>query len=160
MTDYTIRLATAADLDAITALGRKYLLNGPYKSQLTDNPVAVREFSARVLSGDLSLASCVLALEVGGVVVGVFCFIIYPHYYGGDLVASEMIWCVEEEYRRYSLELLWKAEAVAYAMGAKRMALTAPTEKVGELYKRLKGYSLVEVGYQATLSERVTHASA
>lgn len=151
-----IRLAKESDIPRITELGREYLLEGPYREQITDNPSAVWTFSKWLLSQENAR---VLVLEEGGV-QGVLAFVIYPHYYGGELCASELIWCVDKAHRgRGSMELLWTAEKMAYDMGAVRMQLTAPTPEIGKLYEHCRGYSLVEIGYQAKLKERVGHAS-
>lgn len=147
-----IRLADESDFPRIIELGRKYLLEGPYAGQIADNPEAVERFIFWLFKQDNAR---ILVLEEDGV-QGVFAFFIYPHYFGGELSANEMIWCVEKEHRgKGSLELLWGAERMAYDMGAVRMQLTAPTPEIGRLYERCKGYKLVEVGYQANLSDRV-----
>jgi len=152
-----IRLAIMEDHDRIVELGRRYLLMGPYREQITDNPVQVDRFFQFMLTNP---SARVLVCEEEGAVAGVFAFIIYPHYYGGDLVANEIIWCVDEHHRgRASLELLHTAEHLAFSLGAQRMALSAPTPEVASLYNHLKGYTLVEIGYQAKLCDRGCHAS-
>jgi len=147
-----IRLAKKADIPRITELGRKYLLLGPYREQITDNPEAVERFTYWLFHQENAR---ILIYEEDEQVQGLLAFLIYPHYYGGELCASELIWCVDENYRgRGSMELLWAAEKMAYDMGAVRMQLTAPTQNVGLLYERCK-YKLVEIGYQAMLKDRV-----
>lgn len=147
-----IRLAEETDFPRIIELGRKYLLEGPYKGQIADNPESVERFIYWLSHQDNAR---ILVLEEEGV-QGVLAFFVYPHYFGGELCANEMIWCVEKEHRgKGSMELLWAAERMAYDMGAIRMQLTAPTKEIGQLYEHCKGYSLVEVGYQCLLSDRV-----
>jgi len=149
-----IREATPADSARIIEMGRSFLLNGPYRDQLTDNPAQVQKLIDWLFANEQAK---ILVYETEGRVEGVLCFILYPHYFSGELCANEMIWYVGPEHRgRASLELLWAAEKMAYEMGAIRMQLTAPTEQVGEIYKHLH-YSLVEVGYQARLADRVRH---
>lgn len=148
-----IRLATTEDFPRIIELGRKYLLEGPYRGQITDNPEAVERFIYWLAQQDNAQ---ILVFEEDDLVQGVLAFFIYPHYFGGELCANEMIWCVEKEHRgRGSMELLWAAERMAYDMGAIRMQLTAPTREIGALYEHCKGYKLVEVGYQCLLKDRV-----
>lgn len=148
-----IRLASRRDIPRITELGREYLLLGPYKDQITDNPEAIERFTAWLFQQEHAR---ILVYEAGETVQGVLAFIIYPHYYGGDLCANELIWCVDKAYRgQASMELLWNAEQMAYDMGAVYMQLTAPTREIGLLYEHCKGYKLVEVGYQAKLKDRV-----
>lgn len=153
----TIRLAEITDFPRIAELGRKYLLEGPYKEQIADNPACAENLFLWVSQQP---SGRILVLEGEGQVQGVFAFHVYPHYYGGELCASELIWCVDKPYRgRGSMELLWTAERMAAEMGAVRMQLTAPTKEIRQMYERCKGYSLVEVGYQAKLADRVKHAS-
>lgn len=156
MDNFLIRLAKESDFERVTELGRKYLLEGPYKDQLTDNPEAVERFFFWLFKQDNAR---ILIFEEFEHVEGVFAFFIYPHYYGGELCANELIWCVDKGHRgRGSLELLWAAEKMAYDMGAVRMQLTAPTPDIGKLYERCR-YKLVECGYQARLKDRVAYAS-
>ena len=148
-----IRLAQTEDFPRIIELGRKYLLEGPYRGQITDNPETVERFIYWLAQQDNAR---ILVFEEDDRVHGVLAFFIYPHYFGGELCANEMIWCVEKEHRgKGSMELLWEAERMAYDMGAIRMQLTAPTREIGQLYEHCKGYKLVEVGYQCLLSDRV-----
>ncbi len=88
---------------------------------------------------------------------GVFAFILYDHYYSGELVAGEMIWWVEPEYRKMGmpLELLWAAEKLACEMGAKKMQLTAPTDEIAAMYGKLKGFEKVETAFQRDISCRL-----
>jgi len=149
----TIRDARPADAGRIIEMGRTFLLNGPYCEQLEDVPEQFYRFVEALF---VNPSAKILVYEDNGV-HGVFAFVLVPHYLSGEQIATELIWYVEPEHRgKASLELLWAAERMAYEMGAKRMQLTAPTESVGEIYKRCK-YTLVEVGYQAKLSDRVKH---
>lgn len=148
-----IRLAEENDFGRIEELGRKYLLEGPYKGQVADNPETVVRFFAWLFRNENAR---ILVFEEDDLVQGFFAFFLYQHYYGGDLCANELIWCVDKEHRgKGSMELLWAAERMAYDMGAIRMQLSAPTLELGKMYERCKGYSLIEVGYQANLAERV-----
>lgn len=148
-----IRLAEETDFTRIIELGRKFLLEGPYKGQIADNPETVERFIYWLSHQENAR---IIVFEEEERVQGVLAFFMYPHYFGGELCANEMIWCVDKEHRgRGSLELLWAAEKMAYDMGAVRMQLTAPTREIGQFYERCKGYKLVEVGYQADLKDRV-----
>lgn len=147
-----VRLATMQDAERIIELGRTFLAAGPYRDEIEDNPEQVHRLIAMLFATEQAR---ILVYEEDGIVVGVFCFIIYPHYFSGLPTGNEVIWYVDPAHRgKASLELLWAAERMAADMGAVRMQLTAPTEEVGEIYKRCK-YHQVEVGYQALLSERV-----
>lgn len=147
-----IRAATCDDIPRIVELGSRSIWEGPYKDQLEDNPSVTRELTEKLLT--LENAK-VLVSESDGVINGLFAFILFPHYFSGQLTAGEMIWYVIPEARgQASLELLWAAEKLAFEMGAKRMQLTAPTEQVGKIYERIK-YVQVECTYQAKLENRV-----
>lgn len=147
-----IREASPSDAPRIIEMGRKFLHEGPYRDQLEDNPEQVHKLIDWLFTQP---AAKILVYEDEWEVQGVLCFVLFPHYFSGELCANELIWYVEEGHRgKGSLELLWAAETLAYQMGAVRMQLTAPTPEVGEIYKRCK-YALVEVGYQAKLCERV-----
>lgn len=133
-------------------MGHRFLLEGPYRDQITDNPEQVDKLIDWLFTQE---AARILVYEDSGQIEGVLCFVIFPHYFSGERCANELIWYVEPGHRgKGSLELLWAAEKMAYEMGAIRMQLTAPTPEVGEIYKRCK-YALVEVGYQALLTDRV-----
>lgn len=148
--EMTIRPAKESDIPRIVELGRQFLINGPYNQQVEDNPEKAAEFAFSVLH---KLKGYILVSEGENGVNGVFSFIITPHYFSGELVATELIWYVEPSARKggTGTRLLGIAERVARALGAKRMQLTAPTEEVGNLYKYCGGYKKIEVSYQRTL---------
>lgn len=143
-----IREAIAADIPEIVALGRKFLLEGPYKNELSDNP----EQNAVLTLEVIKEKGKVLVLEEDSAVRGVLGFILFPHYFSGELTAGELIWYVEPEYRKGcpALKLLWAAEALAKKLGAKRMQFTAPTSDISRIYERF-GYKQVEVSFQKAL---------
>lgn len=148
-----IREAAETDIPRIVEMGRRFLLEGPYRDQLKDNPAKAAEMAYQVLQK--SGAKILVSLNEELFVTGVFAFVVFPHYFSGELTAGELIWYVEPDHRgRASMELLWAAERMAADLGAERMQLTAPSTEVGELYRRLK-YSQIEVSYQAKLSDRV-----
>lgn len=145
-TKETIRLASEADVPRVVEMGRRFLAEGPYRNQLADVP----EVSTRIAAFAVTTDKCrVLVSELEGQVTGVLAFILFPHYFSGELTAGEMIWYVEPEHRPggVALRLLWEAERMAKEMGAERMQVTAPTSAVSDLYKRF-GYDAVEVTFQ------------
>lgn len=149
-----IREATAADIPRIIEMGRNFLLSGPYRDIMPDNPEVATSLAEKLVAYPKAK---VLVAEEGGKVIGVFAFVIYPHYYSGLPTAGELIWHVLPEYRRMTsftngpaLNLLNEAEKLAKEMGAVQMHLTAPTVEVGALYKR-RGYQQVEIGFQRAL---------
>lgn len=153
-TQNIIREATGADVERVVEMGRRFLLEGPYKEKLADNPGEATMLARRLLGMPNAK---IIVLEIDGKVQGVFAFIIFPHYYSGETIAGEMIWYVEPESRtlgNYGLEILWKAEHVAAKMGAKRMQLTAPTNEVANMYRLLTGYEQVEISFQRDIEGR------
>lgn len=149
--DEIIRLATIEDVPRIVELGRRFLQEGPYKDELADKPKEATKFAANMLTNP---KGSVLVAEQDGVLVGVIAFITMPHWFSGEVTATEMIWYVEPEHRAggVAMRLMWASESLAKSLGATRMAFTAPTPQVGELYTRF-GYKMVEIAYQRSLSE-------
>jgi|SRR6185312_3287291 len=143
-----IREAIASDIPEIVALGRKFLLEGPYKNELGDNPEQTAALTLEVIKEK----GKVLVLEEDSAIRGVLGFILFPHYFSGEITAGELIWYVEPEFRIGcpALKLMWEAENIAKSLGAKRMQFTAPSDDVAALYQRF-GYKAVETTFQKVL---------
>ena len=144
-----IREATPKDLPRIVEMGSRSLLEGPYRDQIADNPEESAKLALQVMN---SQKGKVLVAEESGEVIGLLGFVIFPHYFSGEITAGELMWYVEPEFRKSftALALLRRAESLARAAGAKRMQFTAPTAAVGDAYKAL-GYQPIEVSYQKEL---------
>lgn len=149
-----IREATPADIPRIIEMGRKFLLSGPYRDIMPDNPEVATSLAEKLVAYP---EAKVLVAEEEGKVIGVFAFVVFPHYYSGLSTAGELIWYILPEHRRMTsftdspaLNLLNEAEKLAKEMGAVQMHLTAPTIEIGSLYKR-RGYKQVEIGFQREL---------
>lgn len=140
-----IREAIDADISRIVELGSRSLQDGPYKGRIEDNPEQTAKFAQQVIGG----LGKVLLWEQDGKIVGLFAFIVYPHFFDGILTANEVMWYVEQECRGggAAIKLLWAAEEAAKKLGVKRMGLSAPNKDVEELYKRF-GYQRVEVAFE------------
>lgn len=133
-------------------MGSRSLAEGPYRNQISDNPDETGKFALQVMQ-----QGKILVAEEDSQLIGLLAFIVFPHYFSGELTAGEVMWYVEPEYRQaesfgksVALELLDRAEGMARESGAMRMQLTAPTDAVGILYKR-RGYKQIEVSYQKEL---------
>lgn len=148
--DEIIRDAQPDDIPRIVEMGRRFLLEGPYKDQLADNPGEAAKFATNVMAHK---DGHILVADKDGKPIGVIAFIVMPHWFSGETTATEMIWYVEPEHRPggIGMRLLWEAEKQALDLGAASMGMTAPTEAVGDVYKRF-GYRKVEVAYQKRLS--------
>ncbi len=149
VTEATIRQAIVTDIPMVVTMGMKFLSNGPYKDQI-GNPKKATQLAFAMLQ---STGGQIIILEEEGKVVGMFAFIVTPHYFSGELTAQELIWYVEPESRKggAALKLLAEAERISRSLGVKRMQLTAPTEELGKLYKYCGGYTRLEVTYQRVL---------
>lgn len=144
-----IREATEKDIPRIVELGSRSLADGPYKDLLADKPEVTTDLAVRLLN--LKTAQILVADE--GQIVGIFAFVVFPHYFSGETVAGEVIWYVIDEARKTNipLELLWAAEKKAFELGAKKMQLTAPTDEIARMYGMLRGYVKVETAFQRSL---------
>jgi GNAT superfamily N-acetyltransferase len=131
-------------------MGRRFLAEGPYRDEVTDNPEQATGFFVQLLKNP---GGRILVSEYQGKLIGVFAFLVFPHFFSGEMTAGELLWYVEPEARKggAGLKLLAAAEAMARDLGAKRMQMVAPTAEIEQLYKR-RGYHQVEVGYQRRLA--------
>lgn len=115
---------------------------------LADNPEQTSELAVQVIGK----SGKVLVDEQDGKIVALLALFIGPHFYSGELTASELMWYVEPEFRQSftALRLLRAGEKVAKTLGAKSMVFTAPTIEVGKAYSQL-GYEPIEVNYRKVL---------
>lgn len=146
-----IREATEQDIPRIVEMGSRSLMEGPYKGLVGDNPAQSAELALQVIK---TQSGRVLVAEEDGVLVGLFAFIVFPHYFSGEITAGEVMWYVEPEYRHSftALALVRRGESMARSLGAKKMQLTAPARapEVGIAYVSL-GYDAIETSYQKAL---------
>lgn len=140
-----IREATPADIPRIIEMGRNFLLSGPYRDIIADNPEVPLALAKKLVTNPQAR---ILVEEQEGKLVGVFCFILFPHYYSGLMTAGELIWYVEPEARKTmaGMRLKWEAEILAKKLGAVQMHLTCPVDQE-KLFSKLSGYVQVETGY-------------
>lgn len=148
-----IREARVEDVPRIVEMGSRSLAEGPYKATLADRPEVTAALARKLLEQPQAR---ILVADEQGKLVGVFAFILFPHYYSGEDVAGEMIWYVAPEARvgGPALELLWAAEKLAHDLGAQKMQLTAPTDELAAAYQKLRGYEKVETAFQRDISCR------
>lgn len=142
-----IREANEADIPRITEMGSRSLREGPYKDLVADKPEQTGKLALDVMQKGFILVS-----EEDDKLTGLLAFIVFSHYFSGELTAGEVMWYVEPEYRQSftGLCLLRAAERMARKFGAKFMQFTAPTAEVGNAYEALK-YHQVEVTFQKAL---------
>jgi N-acetylglutamate synthase-like GNAT family acetyltransferase len=144
-----IREATPADIPRIVEMGRRFMAESAYNQHLSENPMQMRALALQIISQP---NGSILVSEKDGKLTGMLAFILFPHHFSGELIAGEVIWWVDPEARAGStgLKLMRRAEEIAVGMGAKKMQMVAPTERIGELYKHL-GYREVESTFQRNL---------
>ena len=148
-----IRAAIPADIPAVVAMGSRSLVDGPYRDELADKPEVTAALAERLLKSD---GARILVCEETEGLVGIFAFVVFPHYFSGETVAGEVMWYVVPEARtgNRALELLWAAERLAKELGAKKMQLTAPTDEIAAMYGHLRGYKKVETAFQRSIECR------
>ena len=144
-----IREATPADIPRIVEMGRRFMAESTYSQHLAENPEQMRVFAEQIIANPKGM---ILVSEKDGNLTGMLALYLFPHYFSGEPIAGEVIWWVDPEARAGStgLKLMRKAEEIAVKMGAKKMQMVAPTERIGELYKHL-GYREVESTFQRNL---------
>ena len=89
-----IREANESDIPRITEMGSRSLREGPYKDLVADKPEETGKLALQVIQKGLVLVS-----EEDEKLTGLLAFIIFPHYFSGELTAGEVMWYVEPEYR-------------------------------------------------------------
>lgn len=150
-----IRLAEAQDVPRIVEMGSNSLREGAYRGVIADSPEVTAELAKRLLFMDNAR---ILVLDIDGELQGLFAFLLIPHYYSGEKCGVEIIWWVSPDFRsghNYGLELLWAAENMALDWGAIKFQLTAPTDEMAGMYRKLRGYQQIEVSFQRDLRGRV-----
>ncbi len=142
----TVRRATMADIPAIVRMGCLFLASSAYRDVLRENPAQMAAF-AEVLIGreDGYLA----VMDEDTKAVGMIGFLAVPHFFSGDVIATEVIWWLDPDARGAGRLLLDAAEGWAHEIGAVAIQMIAPDPRVGRLYER-RGYRFVESAWQKT----------
>lgn len=140
-----IRAALQADIPRVVEMGRRFYRESGYAKHLAENPEQMRLLMEQVLAGE-----GLLVAECDGKLIGMFGYVLFPHFVSGELIAAEVVWWMEPEHRGNGLKLLHFAEKRARAAGAKRLQMIAPNKQVARVYERLR-YEFVEIAYQKAL---------
>jgi RimJ/RimL family protein N-acetyltransferase len=141
----TIRLATEKDIPRLVEMGRRFRSESTYSKYLADNPERMAQLGRQLLEKD-----GLLLAERDGVIVGMLGFIVHTHFISGEVVAGEVFWWMEPEFRGDGLKLLDETKRRAHLAGAKYLHMIAPSERVSRLYRHL-GYEFVESTFQINL---------
>ncbi len=142
-----IREAIEADIPRLVDMGIGFL-RLYYADKLPENREQMKKTVTELMGNP---NGHVLVAENGHGIEGMFVFVVFPHFFSGELIAGELVWWIEPEARgRSGLALLREAESISRKMGAKKMQAGAPSERTATLYKRL-GFQEVETTYQRSL---------
>lgn len=143
----TIREATTADVDALVAMGERFL-GSVYARKIHANADALRALSVGLLA---SPDAVIYVAELAGAVVGMMGLMRYTHPMSGELTASEVMWWVDPERRGSGVRLFRVGEAWATQSGVTVIQMIAPSPEVERFYERV-GYEPVERTYQRRLA--------
>lgn len=149
-----IRRATGRDVEGILRMGLRFHAESRYAAAMTPNV----EQLARLLEYLLEFGF-LLVLERNGDVVGMLAAHALPNPVSGELVASEVAWWVDPEYRGGSgaVRMLVEFEEWAEERGAFLVQMIAPAgSSIGRLYMR-RGYEQLETTWQRRLAQDTAH---
>lgn len=143
----TIREATTADIDALVAMGQRFL-GSVYAGKIRANAEAIRAFSLGLMA---SPDAVIYVGEVHGAVVGMLGMMRYMHPMSGEPTVSEVAWWMDPARRGAGVRLFRIGEAWADAQGATVIQMIAPSPEVERFYERV-GYEAVERTYQRRMA--------
>lgn len=146
----TIRIATAADVDAIVAMGLHFQATTKYAMHLFATESTLRMLAAGILANP---DAAIWVVESSGALVGMLAASLYVQPMSGALIGTEICWWMDPSARggRTALRLIRTAEQWAKDKGATVFQMMAPTAKVGAFYEALK-YEQIEVHYQRRIA--------
>jgi GNAT superfamily N-acetyltransferase len=144
-----VREATLDDVPQLVEMGVRFVTETSYISHMRVCRERIESSAARLVTGPDSV---VYVHERNGKLNGMIGMMSLPHLWDGDLLAAEMAWWVEPEARTglAGVRLLRAAERWAFFIGATRLVLVAPNDRVEAFYVRA-GYEKVETSYQKVL---------
>lgn len=146
----TIRTAHVGDLAVLVRMGLRFIATSSYRGTIPASAEQLGTLVAWLLDqGGIFVA----VDDEGDEPIGMLAATVIVHPMSGELVASEVAWWIEPEFRGGSagLRLLAAAEAWARAQGATRFQMIAPAgSSVGALYRR-RGYAELETTWQRPL---------
>lgn len=141
-----IRLATEEDVDTLVQLAEDFYHESPYSNYVQFSQRRVKEVIRSCL---LSPLGVVIVLESDTRPVGMLVAAASTNIFSEDLLAQEVAWFVDPQYRgRESLHMVEAYEEWARVIGCKLVALAHIPEvtNLDRLYKRL-GYNPMEQAY-------------
>ena len=138
-----VRRATEADVVVAADMGERFIGSTPYQQQVAYDHPRAEQFVRWLVSYAQGI---MLVLEVDGAPKGMLGAIITDHPFSSTKIALELFWWVEPESRGGGLRLLREFQRWGKSMGADRLNMVSPNERVAHVYERL-GFGLVESMY-------------
>jgi len=152
--DYTIRDAHDADIQAVALLGARFFEEAEWSDVTSWDHDSVCKTLQHLISDD---GGILLVAEREGVILGMAGGLLHPAYFNHNhLTGQELFWWVEPEHRHGIGEnLLTDMETIAVLKGAQSWAMIALAkvrpDAVGRLYER-RGYRASELTYIKALN--------
>jgi hypothetical protein len=152
-----IRRATHADVDAAVVMACRFIAESSYRGELIPDPAHQLSVAQFLLEQGVLFVA-----DAGSELVGLLGLVVVPSVISGELVATEVVWWVDPEWRhpRSSAggRLLVTGEGWAMEVARDRglpsilMQMIAPmgADGVTEIYKR-RGYLPLETIHQKRL---------
>jgi N-acetylglutamate synthase-like GNAT family acetyltransferase len=135
-----IRLANEHDVPRLLDMGLTFQREH-YCDTLPENKEQL-ESTIRTLISNTDAR--IIVWDTGAGADGMIAFMVNAHMFSGERAALELVWWVEPAVRGVvGLRLLRAAENAARDMGAARMVMISPNERVSRMYSLL-GYAEVE----------------
>lgn len=153
MLSLNLSLAQNTDLEEFVRLGKEFHKESPFYS-LTDysQQKMLQLFETAMISKHTQVL--ILLLKEENRSVGMLVGMVGSPVFSDDLIASELAWFIEPEYRgsRKALQLVYAYEEWARRMGCKNvsMSLLTTLTDASKTYERL-GYTKTEISYLKAL---------
>ena len=145
----TIREATHFDINAIVAMGGRFLSSTTYRGRIKDNPTQRAALVMHLIDSDNSVIF--VADKGDDELVGFLGLFTYRHPMSDQLFAAEIAWWVEPEARgKTGLQLLSAGETWAKNQKAEVLQMIAPIQELEQLYLR-RGYIPIERHFQKAM---------
>lgn len=144
----TIRHATPDDVPRLVDMSRHFLASTAYGRLLIPTTEQLEAFVVLILTHGGALVA-----EVDGQVEGMIGVVALAHPITQELVAEEVAWWVEPDYRKGTIgpRLLQAAEDWASVKGVTVLKMVAPAKSdVGKYYER-HGYTAFETAFVKVL---------
>jgi GNAT superfamily N-acetyltransferase len=152
----TVRAATPADEPVLLAMAEAFTQGTGYRASIPFVPAYMEALIAKFVDDDFGPAQTgrMAVAEREGAVVGMIAMLAHPHLMTGQLIASEIVWWVNEDARQAGVgrALVADFERFARAQGATAMLMGAWHPELGKTYERY-GFRPYEMTFRKALTE-------